>query len=328
MQDETTGAMKIPSVIGRYKVIRTIAKGYYSVVVLAADSRTEDIYAIKVLDRRYITKLQEVYHLENELRFCTRFNHPNLIKIYDVIYEEDFISVVMEYAVNGDIQTYITSGVKLGIDEQLRIAHDLIHAIQYLHERGVSHRDINPTNILLDSSMTPKLIDFGFSKETTFLAKTCCGLPCYIAPEVYDGKKYDPMKADIWSLGVTLHLIATCEFPWTEKSGAQMSRSVRSRSLHMDIKANDIMGTIIRCCLQFDPFSRPSAEELEKMIGERRHEFRSASNLQNLKASKFPRIHCMSIPSPVKSAHMNDFIFANAKPLIKMRSYKDASRRI
>ncbi|EAX89733.1 CAMK family protein kinase [Trichomonas vaginalis G3] len=204
-----TSRIRIPSHIGKYTITKLIGKGGFAVVVLAVNDQTHQQVAIKICDRVQIQENNILAYLEAELRLSMRFNHPNIAKTYEVIYEPDIILIVMEYFPNGDLQSLLTHGVKFTTQEQIKIAIGVLNGLNYLHQRGISHRDIKPENIVFDEKLNPKIIDFGLSKEDSSNLYTFCGTPYYVAPEMITSHSYNGMKADIWAFGITLHCLAT-----------------------------------------------------------------------------------------------------------------------
>lgn len=116
----------------------------------------------------------------------------------------------MQHADNGDLLTYIKNNGTLSESLALNLMQQLINAVSYLHnEKAIAHRDIKLANILLTSKNNGvKLADFGLSNfydKNTKQLKTSCGSPCYSAPEILIGAKYNPLSADIWSVGVVFY---------------------------------------------------------------------------------------------------------------------------
>lgn len=239
--NDPVDSIRVPHQVGKYKIVKKIGKGGFAVVALGINKDTNEKVAIKIVDRKMITDLNVFLYLENELRLGSRFNHPNIVKVYDIIYENDIILVVMEYLPNGDLQTVVAKGVSFTTDEQIKIAHGLLSALAYLHERGISHRDLKPENVLFDEHYTPKLCDFGLSKENSSNMCTYCGTPLYMAPEIITSPKYDGMKADIWAFGVTLHILAVSAFPWSFMPGCQYIKLIQDGNLTTTVVATGII---------------------------------------------------------------------------------------
>lgn len=257
---------RLPANIGRYQIVKQIGKGAFAVVVLAYDSKTNFPVAIKIISRQDAIKNNMLNYLENELRQLSKLNHPHIVKVLDVIFEPDYINIVMDYMENGDMQGMIDRGFKFSSKEQLRILMEILEALQYLHARGISHRDIKPANILFDQEYHAKIIDFGLSHESKTLTSTFCGTPFYMAPEVIMNKMYDGMKADIWAFGVTAHIFVTSHFPFIARSELAYIKSVQKEQIEFSIDITGFIGTVIQRSLIIDPKLRASAEQLIGLI--------------------------------------------------------------
>lgn len=258
----------IPPTIGKYNVVRPIGKGGYAVVVLATDTKTNNKVAIKIVSREEIVRHNLLLYLENELRICARLDHPNIAKIHEVIYQPETIMIVMDYYVNGDMQSLLDSCYHFTPRDQHQIASELLEALTYLHKRGIAHRDIKPSNILFDNEFHLKLIDFGLSKQKIDLMATFCGTPLFMAPEVVLSTEYDGFKADIWSFGVVIHLLCSGVFPFDATSEVQFLNDIHRSKLKIILDVPGFLNNIVKNSLIMDPKDRLTAEELLKMIKE------------------------------------------------------------
>jgi serine/threonine protein kinase len=146
-----------------------------------------------------------------EVRVLDMLSHPNVIAYYDSFVEDKALMIVMEYASGGTIFEYLQErrGELLEEREIMSLFLQLMLAMQAVHRHNVLHRDLKTQNIMLDSRNALKIVklgDFGISKVLSSKSKanTVIGTPCYISPELCEGKPYN-QKSDIWALGCILY---------------------------------------------------------------------------------------------------------------------------
>jgi 5'-AMP-activated protein kinase catalytic alpha subunit len=126
----------------------------------------------------------------------------------------------MEYASGGELFEYIVKHKKIREKEACRFFQQLLAGVEYISKLNVVHRDLKPENLLLDHKMNIKIVDFGLSNtfKAGELLKTACGSPCYAAPEMIAGKKYEGLKADLWSGGVILFAMVCGYLPFEDSN--------------------------------------------------------------------------------------------------------------
>lgn len=124
----------------------------------------------------------------------------------------------MEYARGGELFEHIVHRKRLREKEASRFLHQIISGIEYLHKLGICHRDLKPENLLMDEHNNVKIVDFGLSNtyKANELLKTACGSPCYAAPEMIAGKRYNGLMSDIWSCGVILFAMVCGYLPFED----------------------------------------------------------------------------------------------------------------
>ncbi len=134
----------------------------------------------------------------------------------------------MEYACGGAIFDYIVRKDRLSEKEACRFYNQIVAGIEFLHSKGIAHRDLKPENLLLDKQKNLKIVDFGLSN--TYKAgqtlKTACGSPCYAAPEMIAGKRYNGIEVDIWSSGVTLYAMLCGFLPFEDPDTALLYKKI------------------------------------------------------------------------------------------------------
>src|SRR5215211_4589679 len=191
---------------GRYRLERRIASGGMATVWLARDEELDRDVAVKVLsdvlteDPAYVTRFQR------EARVAAQVSHPNLVRMFDYSGEAERPYIVMEHIGGGTLADRIRTGSAEELDPE-RLARELLGALAAIHEAGVVHRDVKPSNVLLDTDGDAHLTDFGIAQpeDATQLTKTghVIGTLKYMAPEVIAGKAATE-RSDLYALGVVL----------------------------------------------------------------------------------------------------------------------------
>uniref|UniRef100_A0A803XK17 non-specific serine/threonine protein kinase n=1 Tax=Meleagris gallopavo TaxID=9103 RepID=A0A803XK17_MELGA len=211
--------------IGNYRLLKTIGKGNFAKVKLARHVLTGREVAVKIIDKTQLnpTSLQKLFR---EVRIMKILNHPNIVKLFEVIETEKTLYLVMEYASGGEVFDYLVAHGRMKEKEARAKFRQIVSAVQYCHQKCIVHRDLKAENLLLDSDMNIKIADFGFSNEFTVGNKldTFCGSPPYAAPELFQGKKYDGPEVDVWSLGVILYTLVSGSLPFDGQNLKQIMK--------------------------------------------------------------------------------------------------------
>ncbi|XP_016988110.2 serine/threonine-protein kinase MARK2 isoform X15 [Drosophila rhopaloa] len=249
--------------IGKYKLIKTIGKGNFAKVKLAKHLPTGKEVAIKIIDKTQLNpgSLQKLFR---EVRIMKMLDHPNIVKLFQVIETEKTLYLIMEYASGGEVFDYLVLHGRMKEKEARVKFRQIVSAVQYCHQKRIIHRDLKAENLLLDSELNIKIADFGFSNEFTPGSKldTFCGSPPYAAPELFQGKKYDGPEVDVWSLGVILYTLVSGSLPF---DGSTL-RELRERVLRGKYRIPFYMSTdcenLLRKFLVLNPAKRASLETI------------------------------------------------------------------
>ncbi|XP_029302102.1 MAP/microtubule affinity-regulating kinase 4 isoform X1 [Cottoperca gobio] len=251
--------------IGNYRLLKTIGKGNFAKVKLARHILTGREVAIKIIDKTQLnpTSLQKLFR---EVRIMKTLNHPNIVKLFEVIETEKTLYLIMEYASGGEVFDYLVSHGRMKEKEARAKFRQIVSAVHYCHLKNIVHRDLKAENLLLDADSNIKIADFGFSNEFTAGSKldTFCGSPPYAAPELFQGKKYDGPEVDIWSLGVILYTLVSGSLPFD----GQNLKELRERVLRGKYRVPFYMSTdcegILRRFLVLNPTKRCSLDQIMK----------------------------------------------------------------
>ncbi|KAM4829770.1 sperm motility kinase X-like [Thomomys bottae] len=186
-----------------YWILKTIGKGGFSSVKLGWHKLTQTQVAVKIVAKND-PNLSYIY---SEAKIMKRLCHQNIIRLYHILEDSRNIYFILEHAVNGNLRDYIKAKNYLKEEKARQFFYEITCAVQYLHARNISHRDLKPRNILVDCRETLKVCDFGLSaqfrpgqKLTSF-----CGTVPFTAPEMFYKDGYDGTAVDMWSLGIILY---------------------------------------------------------------------------------------------------------------------------
>ncbi|KAK6072538.1 Serine/threonine-protein kinase RAD53 [Seiridium cupressi] len=230
----------------RYNRVGVVGKGAFATVYKVTDKYTGTPYAAKELDKRKFMKNGVLdQKVENEMKIMQRVSHENIVQYIEHFdWDAHQFIIIMEYVPQGDLGKLVLDKGTITEPYVKIMARQLIDALGYLHDNKITHRDVKPDNILIQSThpFVVKLTDFGLSKmidtEQTFL-KTFCGTLLYCAPEVYsEYGTYDDMgrrvrqrdrrpfnrerydhAVDVWSLGGVLFYAMTGQPPFPVRNG-------------------------------------------------------------------------------------------------------------
>ncbi|GLG92961.1 Calcium/calmodulin-dependent protein kinase type II alpha chain [Gryllus bimaculatus] len=219
--------------------------------------------AIKIIDK---TKLDEenLKKIFREIQIMSKLRHPHIIRLYQVMETDKMIYLVTEFASGGEIFDYLVSKGRMSEKEARRVFHQIVAAVSYCHKRNIVHRDLKAENLLLDGNMDIKLADFGFSNhyEPGQFLSTWCGSPPYAAPELFEGRKYDGPKTDIWSLGVVLYVLVCGALPFDGSTLHSLRTKVIAGKFRIPFFMTADCEHLIRHMLVVDPEKRLSIKQI------------------------------------------------------------------
>ncbi|XP_034029796.1 SNF-related serine/threonine-protein kinase [Thalassophryne amazonica] len=253
-------------IAGLYDLDKTLGRGHFAVVKLARHVFTGEKVAVKVIDK---TKLDTVAtgHLFQEVRCMKLVQHPNIVRLYEVIDTQTKLYLILELGDGGDMFDYIMKHEE-GLNEELAKKYfaQIVHAISYCHRLHVVHRDLKPENVVFfEKQGLVKLTDFGFSNKFQPGKKltTSCGSLAYSAPEILLGDEYDAPAVDIWSLGVILFMLVCGQPPFQEANDSETLTMIMDCKYTVPARVSSACKDLIDQMLQRDPKRRASLEEIE-----------------------------------------------------------------
>ncbi len=248
----------------RFRMERRIGRGAQALVYLARDQVLDRRVAIKVLSNSVSTDDKALTRFLREARLAARVHHPNCVAIYDFGQERGLTFIAMEYFAGRTLRDVVRKG-PLNPYLAFRIGRDVAAALGAVHEAGVVHRDVKPTNVMVDRTAQVRLTDFGVARTSTddSSAGMMVGTMKYMAPEQARGKDTD-LRADIFSFGVVMWEMLAGRPPFGGTLDDLISRvSKPPPVLPSDIAVPEPARDMVIRCMQRRPEHRyPSVEPL------------------------------------------------------------------
>ena len=205
-----------------YEIRQVLGKGKFGLVKLGIHRGSGRKVAIKIINKKLVTAI-DVQQVKTEIDILKIAKHPNIIQLYDVFENENYIYIIMEYCAGGDLFSYIEKrGFRLPETRAAEIIHKLSTAVFFLHEYGVVHRDLKPENILMtdnSSNADIRLVDFGLGKiiGPGEMCTDPFGTFSYVAPEVLKEKPYS-FKVDLFAIGIIAYLLVAGFLPFDHET--------------------------------------------------------------------------------------------------------------
>ncbi|XP_065095529.1 uncharacterized protein Snrk [Ochlerotatus camptorhynchus] len=252
-------------IAGLYDLEETLGSGHFAVVKLARHVFTGEKVAVKVIDK---TKLDEISraHLFQEVRCMKLVQHPNVVRLYEVIDTQTKLYLILELGDGGDLYDYIMRHDK-GLSENVAREYfrQIVRAISYCHQLHVVHRDLKPENVVFFEKLgVVKLTDFGFSNKFCPGQKleTSCGSLAYSAPEILLGDSYDAPAVDVWSLGVILFMLVCGHPPFQEANDSETLTMIMDCKYTMPDHVSEGCRRLIGNMLVREPEKRATLQQI------------------------------------------------------------------
>ena len=243
-----------------------LGSGAFSVVLKARSRSTDEIVAVKCIDKKGLRR-DEVTDLEREALLLGALDHPHLLKLYGFYQDDKRYYLATEILKGGELFDRIIEKEFYSEGDARTIVKTLGGALQYLHAQGIVHRDLKPENILLqskDDDAAIKLADFGFAKKMESSLTTSLGTPGYVAPEILNKQEYGA-SVDMWALGVIIYILLCGYPPFYDENQSVLFKKIRAGTFQFDSPywdgVSDAAKDVISKLLVVDPKHRISIEE-------------------------------------------------------------------
>lgn len=210
--------------IGRYKLESKLGEGNAGIVYRAYDPLMDRTVAIKSIKAGILSEQeikQSIDEFHHEAKIAGKYNHENIVAIYDVINEKELDYIVMEYVPGCSLLEYMIYVGSMELEETLSVIHKCCKGLAYIHYHGVIHRDIKPGNIIYHpANGISKLTDFSISQKIEEQSAKNVGTIAYMSPEHFDKNRKLTTLTDIFALGSTMYKMLTKKYPFSKENTA------------------------------------------------------------------------------------------------------------
>jgi len=203
--------------LGPYRVVAPLGEGGMAAVFKAYQAGMDRYVALKILPRYFASDPQFVGRFEQEAKVLARLLHPHILPVHDYGEADGYTYIAMPFVESGTLADLLDEK-PLPLVQIRRIVTQVGDALDYAHSQGVIHRDVKPSNVLVDQRGNCLLTDFGIAKMvegSVYLTRTggIVGTPAYMSPEQIQGQELDG-RSDVYSLGIVLYEMATGRPPY------------------------------------------------------------------------------------------------------------------
>ncbi|GLT88800.1 hypothetical protein SLE2022_068090 [Rubroshorea leprosula] len=275
--------------------------GSYSKVVRAKKKDTGTVYALKIMDKKFITKENKTAYVKLERIVLDQLDHPGVVRLFFTFQDAFSLYMALESCEGGELFDQITRKGRLSEDETRFYAAEVVDALEYIHSMGLIHRDIKPENLLLTADGHIKIADFGSVKtmqdsRITVLpnaasddkACTFVGTAAYVPPEVLNSSPAT-FGNDLWALGCTLYQMLSGTSPFKDASEWLIFQRIIARDIRFPNYFSDEARDLIDRLLDMDPSRRPGAGP-DGYAALKLHPFFKGVNWDNLRSQTPPRL--------------------------------------
>jgi len=257
---------KFSNVSQLYTIIEPLGRGAYSCVYKVQSRKTNNYFALKIIDKQKLNQNHLRKRLQNEIQIQSQLRHKNIVHLFEYYEDEQNVYLILELCAGGELFTYIKSEGRLSEEECRGFSNQLLEGISYMHSYRIMHRDLKMGNVLLsEDKTTVKIADFGLAVQLRDLEEernTLCGTPNYISPEVVSRQPYG-LSSDIWALGCIVYACLIGHPPFESPSVQDTLLRLKEMQYALPSFLSSQAKSLITSLLTWDPQSRPDISQVK-----------------------------------------------------------------
>jgi predicted Ser/Thr protein kinase len=243
---------------GRFRRVRQLGRGGFGTVWLAVDTQLDRTVAVKLA---HAPDADTEQRMLREARALAAVRHPNCVRVFDIVKDPDGLAIVMEYIDGHPLSDVVLKNGLLADTLAARLWVNMADALAAAHERGVLHRDVKPSNVIVDTQGTAHLIDFGIARSKGDSTLTATGMmvgtPDFLAPETARGEAASP-ASDAWQLAATVSYALSGHPPRGERDNPISSLMAAAQGEpNVKLPTRSVHHRLLVSALDADPKRRP-----------------------------------------------------------------------
>lgn len=250
-----------PETLHSHFYVKTLSDGRDTTTTLYEDSTNGRKHVIKIVPKSSFKSENEISNYTKKITQLKALRHPNLLYIEDFTSDDFNFYIITKYCQKGDLDNYIFNSGPFSENVGRNFFRSLVTVVSFLHEKGITHRDLNLENILLESDFNIVFAGLDFSPrdpDPILLRHTNL---LYLAPEIIKGQSHTQIYTDMWSLGVILYSIICGRMPWVSSDEAVLAGQISNSSFVFPLCFSTELTDLIKGLLEANPILRLGPED-------------------------------------------------------------------
>jgi len=242
---------------------RSLGKGSFGIVRRIRRKGTEDVYALKTMQKIEVINGQLIDQVEREIQVQKGLKHENVLRLYKHFEDDDTVYLLLEYCAKGELYQLLRTqrGRRFTESMSRHFFVQLVRGLKYLHSHNIVHRDLKPENLLITHDDVLKIGDFGWCAATNVLRTTFCGTMDYLAPEMIQGTGHDH-TLDIWSVGILLYEMMVGRPPFQSTNHTMLIQRILNIAINFPASLPPPVVDLVQRLLQQDPTRRMPLDQV------------------------------------------------------------------